>query len=265
MSTDQESPCCNSQYVLDNGYMCCRSCGAIKARELDVNHISFLQNVSKLHSVQYTRLGRFSQKIVGSLLQTTNYKPPENMILYLNSCRQRGVCETPEDLLVAIANYKTTVRRPYMHSTTLWSNMVGTPKIPTLGDVDKRFMCLIFEEIFYVWTRLDFERPRLPMGQAIVLIVENFNMGPTAKYLVRFIRILKCAKRRERYSRLFKKCLRHIKHEQHRRRRFENFQLWREWVRGGETGGETDSYEELRGAAQDILSGYGGRHQGDLS
>jgi hypothetical protein len=261
MSTDQESPCCNSQYVLDNGYMCCRSCGAIKARELDVNHISFLQNVSKLHSVQYTRLGRFSQKIVGSLLQTTNYKPPENMILYLNSCRQRGVCETPEDLLVAIANYKTTVRRPYMHSTTLWSNMVGTPTIPTLGDVDKRFMCLIFEEIFYVWTRLDFERPRLPMGQAIVLIVENFNMGPTAKYLVRFIRKLKCPKRRERYASLFQKCLLYIKHEQHRSRRFESFKLWQDWV--GE--GEADSYEELRRAASDLSAGHVHRHEEHIS
>ena len=257
MSTDQASRCCNSQYVVDNGYTCCRNCGSVVRRELDVNHISFLQNVSKLYSVQYTRPGRFSQKIVGSLLQTTNYKPPSGLIVYLNSCKQRGIIVTPEDLLNAIANYKTATRRPYMHATTLWSNMVNTPPIPTLAEVDKRFICLLFEEIFYVWTRLDFERPRLPMGQAIILIVTVFKMGPAAQYLIRFIRVLKCAKRRERYSRLFKKCLYHIKYEQHRRKRFESFQIWREW--------EADSDEELYGAAQDLVSGYDGRHQEDLS
>jgi len=260
MSTDPESPCCkNASTVLDNGYICCRNCGRVTSRELDVNHVSFLQNVSKLHSVQYTRMGRFSQKIVGALLQNTNYKPPEHLILYLNSCKQRGTIKTPEDLLVAISKYQSEgTRRPYMHSTTLWSHMVGTKPIPTLSESDKRFMCMVFEEVFYAWTRLDLQRPRLPMGQAIILIVENFDMGPNARYLIRFIRKLKCAKRRERYARLFKKCLLYIKNDEHRRsNRFQAFKLWRDW--------EANCDNELLYAAPDRCTGHGSRHEEHLS
>jgi len=236
MFIDQVSQCCNANFVVDNGYMVCCSCGVVAQRELDVNHMSFQQSVSKLNPVQYTRTARFSQKVVGALLQATNYKPSAHLIVYLNDARARGLIKNPEDLLVAIGNYKTSARRPYMHATTLWSNMLNTPQIPTLAEMDKRFICLMFEEIFYVWTRLDFEKPRLPMSQAIILIVETFDMGGVARYLIRFLRKLKCPKRTARYKHLFKKCLSHIKHEPHRSRRFENFEPWRRFqeAKGGE-------------------------------
>jgi hypothetical protein len=240
----QVSQCCDGgdggdgAFVLDNGFTCCRNCGGVRKRELDVNHMSFNQQVSRLAPTQYTRTARFSQKVVGALLQTTNYKPTNSMILYLNSCRRRNLINTPEELLTAVANYKTDTRRPYMHATTLWTNMIHTTAIPVLQDVDKRFICLMFEEIFYVWTRLDFPTPRLPMAQAIFLIVEQFDMGATAKYLTRFLRKLKCIKRRTRYVRLFTNCLSHIKNERHRSQRFENFRHWRKWV-------EADNNKEL--------------------
>jgi hypothetical protein len=227
----------------------------VARRELDVNHLSFLQSVSKLHYSQYTRTARFSQKIVGALLRQTNYTPNPNMILYLNSCRRRAIIDSPEDLLVAIANYKTTERRPYMHSTTLWNAMANTSELPKMELREELFVKLIFEEIFYVWTRLELERPRLPMGQAIILIVTTFDMSDEAKYLVRFIRKLKCEKRRERYFRLFHKCLQYIKQDEQRGERFQTFNIWQRWA---------NSNKELCTLALDLLPGDGDGQEENL-
>ena len=138
--------------------------------------------------------------------------------------------EEPEDLLVAIANYKTTARRPYMHSTSLWAAMVGTKPLPEIDLQEERFIKMLFEEIFYVWTRLNFSRPRLPMGQAIVLIVETFELSAEARFLIRFIRKLKCTKRGRRYADLFAKCLNYIVNDGNRRERFEHFRAFRKWA-----------------------------------
>ena len=221
---------CSASPVTDSGYECCPGCGTVVRRELDVNHMSFLQSVSKLHTNAYTRTARFSEKIVAALLRKTCYKPRPNMILYLNSCKRANQINEPEDLLLAIANYKPTARRPHMHATSLWEATVGTEPLPQLAESEERFIKLLFEEIFYVWTRLNFARPRLPMGQAIVLIVKTFKLSSEAHYLVRFIRKLKCDKRRARYALLFKKCLEAIINDEHRRERFRAFAVFREYT-----------------------------------
>ena len=224
MCTAAISQCCKSTFVVDGGFSCCRNCGGVAIRELDVNHTSFLQNTYTLKSNQYTRTKRFSQKILGALLRKTNYKPNPNLMLYLNSCRRRGLIQTPEDLLDAMSLYKTGgERRPYMHAATLWNEMVGTRKLPELAIAEERFISMIFEEIFYVWTRLELSRPRLPMSQALILIVHHFNLSTNAKFLVRFARKLKCGQRRERYKRLFLKCIAHIRNDENRVGRFEKF------------------------------------------
>jgi hypothetical protein len=237
MLLDPVSPCCEAPWVVDNGFKCCCQCGAVASRELDVNATCFQQSVSKLQTSQYTRTGRFSQKVVGALLGTTNWTPKPELMVYLNSCRARNLASDPEQLLNCVALYKTQTRRPYMHATTLWRNMVGTPKIPKLRQSDAQFICDVFTEIFYVWSRLDFDRPRLPMGQAIILIVDTFEMGEAAQYLVRFVRKLKCQRRRKRYATLFLKCCHCIRNDRHRRQRFDKYEQWRHW--------EDDSYETL--------------------
>lgn len=230
MFNEAASPCCNLPPVTDSGYACCPGCGAVIKSELDVNNMSFQQSVSRLHTTQYTRTARFSEKIVAALLRKAYYKPNPNMILYLNSCRRAGTIESPEDLLVAIAKYKTTARRPYMHATTLWCAMVGTQPLPELAESEERFIKMVFEEIFYVWTRLNFARPRLPMGQAIVLIVRTFKLSPEAHLLIRFVRKLKCDKRRKRYASLFQKCLEAIINDDNRRQRFSAFDAFRKYA-----------------------------------
>ena len=245
MFSEAGLPCCENAAppVIDSGYACCPSCGRVSKRELDVNHISFLQSVSKLHVNQYTRTSRFSEKIVGALLRKTSFKPNPNMILCLNDLRRRGEIEEPEDLLVAVASYKTTARRPYMHATSLWSAMHGTAALPEIDAREEKFIKMLFEEIFYVWTRLNFPRPRLPMGQAIVLIVKTFELSEQAHFLIRFIRKLKCAKRSRRYANLFKKCLEYIRNDDNRRERFESFPAFRKWA---------DSRASEGGAAHDL-------------
>jgi len=225
--------------VTEAGYTCCSACGTIATRELDVNHTSFLQSHRRLPATTYTRTSRFSKKIVAALLRQTTYVPNPNIILYLDSCRERNLIKSPENLLDAIANYKTPARRPYMHATSLWGAMATTPKIPAISLREECFIIAMFEEIFYVWTRLELGRPRLPMGQAIILIVTTFGLSPQAHFIIRFIRKLKCDKRRARYHRLFHKCLGHIANDDKRRSRFEIFDYWRNYA---------NSYQELADA-----------------
>jgi hypothetical protein len=239
------SLCCEAPYVTEGGFTCCTGCGAVARRELDENKISFLQNVSYLNNPLYTRAGRFSKKIVAALLQKTSYTPPEHIVLYLNDAHRRGVLVQPEDIITAIAKYKTTARRPYIYATCLWNAMAYTAPIPEISDVNERFIKILFEEIFFSWTRLDIARPRLPMSQAIVLIVENFQLGDEATYLIRFIRKLKCQRRRARYFFYFRKCLRYISNDAKRSERLERFEPWRHFV-------QTDNYSELFDAAQDF-------------
>ena len=222
MSTALGSRCCDAgEFVCDNGFCCCVACGKVASRELDVRVMSFAQSVPRrLVYQQYTRCARFSDKIVAAWLGRTNYKPSPAIILYLNAEWAASRVRTPEELLTAIASFASCARRPYMHATTLWSASLATPPLPTLHPATVHFINKFFEEIFYVWTRLDLGRPRLPMGQAIVLIVTTFGMCEEAQFLSRFIRRLKCPKRRARYLRLFTKCVHHIVNDRRRRKKF---------------------------------------------
>ena len=219
------SACCQATYVVDCGFNCCTECGSIVKRELDTNHISFTQSLRKV-SKSYTRSARFTNKIVGSLLQRTTFRPKVEMIKWMDARRMAGLLENPEDLIISLSAYPASTRRPYVHASSIWSEMTTTPTLVTPSEHEIRFLTQLFDEIFFVWTRLDIPRPRLPMSQAILLIVTHFDFSDEMRFLARFVRRLKCTKRQERYLRLFKKCIAYIQNDEHRRKRFAGYKMW---------------------------------------
>ena len=225
---------CGGSFVVDNGFKCCRECGCVAKRELDSNHTSFNQNVSKLRGVTYTRTGRFTKKIIAALVREATWRPSNHLMIYLNDLRRKNQLKTPEDLLVYISQYQTQDRRPYMYATILWTAMDNTPKILDMPRHEIDFLKEFFNEIFYVWTRLGFEKPRLPMAQAVILIVEVFKLSPAAQQTIRFVRRLKCPIRQARYRLLFQKCCIAIVNDDYRRDRFEKYDAFRSYAKNHE-------------------------------
>lgn len=121
--------CCEgAAHVLDNGYITCVSCGCVHIRELDVTNTAFGHTPSRLKT-NYTRSGRFTTKIMGSLLKRHHHNMDENLLATLRDAQKRATLKTPEDLLLAISRWETKWRKPYIFAVRYWEALERTMRV----------------------------------------------------------------------------------------------------------------------------------------
>ena len=202
--------CCDEadHFVLDNGYMTCVWCGKVGRRELDVSNTAFGNIPSRLKT-NYTRTGRFTNKIMGALQKRHHHNLDAKLLTFLRSASK---CATPEDLLLCISQWERCPRgdrKPYIFAVRYWEALGGSVK--SISAREEKFICNIFHEIFFAAERLHLERPRFPMTTLLQLIVEEFATSREANYLIRFTKRLRCQIRQARYTDHFKQCISYIK------------------------------------------------------
>ena len=204
------SSCYEADVVLDCGFNCCTSCGKVVQRELDTTCTSY--NAcwgTVMNTTPYTRSSRFNTKILAALLGNVNHRCDAGLLRWLHFCNRKNRLATPEMLLKRISDYKTTIRKPYIHSRCYWIAVKGG-KLPTISNDEVVFIEKTFAELFYAWERLNLKKPKFPFTTALRLIVEKFELSDNMKYLCRFARKLRCPNRKKRYKENFEKCVAYI-------------------------------------------------------
>ena len=210
------SRCCNESMVVDSGFMTCVNCGSVTQRELDVGNIGFSSYGAPITSNVYTRSSRFSNKVLANLLGKTHHRCDDGLLLYLRQCRIKKKLQTPEQLLLRIADYTSpSMRKPYAFARQYWEQ-VTFQKVPPISQREEQFICKCFDECFFAWERLNLGRPKFPMTCVLRLIITQFNLSENAHYICRFARELRCPVRRLRYKKCFKKCIAYIKQNEQR-------------------------------------------------
>jgi len=184
----------------------------VNGRELDVGVTCFAQQNMYLCTQQYTREGRFNNKILAAIFYggVAPHVMHKGLVKFLVQARITGKFEKPEDIIKLIGEYRTTIRKPYIHARTYYEAVFGVT-LNTPNELELRFIENTFTEVFYAWERLKLGKPRFPYTTVLRLIVDEFALSDETRFLVRFARRLKCEVRTERYARCFKLCIAYIK------------------------------------------------------
>jgi hypothetical protein len=197
--------CEHAHTVVDSGYTCCCACGAIIVRDLDGTISSFAQNIAPLCS-SYTRSKRFVNKILAALLCRT---APMYVDLDLLDA-VKGV-HTPEEVIRAIGRHvpRPGTRRPYLHAVGYW-RAAGHPIVfPKQLEINRYIAS--FEHIFFARERLGITGPNFPYLTLLELLVSNARASHEMRFILRFVRKLRCPRRRRKYTQQFKDCMEYIK------------------------------------------------------
>ena len=198
--------CVNTPFcIIVHGYYTCEHCGKMYGQFLDTNLTSFTQSFKNIQP-PYSRRNRFHKKMLSALRCRGNYKINLDLLQFL----QKQTTKTPEDLLSAMSKYKLKKlrRRPYMYITYYWI-AIGH-KLPIVSESSIQKLLYDFDNIFYAWRRLNFQKPDFPYAYLFrKLVITNQYCKPLC-FLIRFVRRLACKKRRERYDDLYAKCVKNV-------------------------------------------------------
>ena len=208
---NEASSYCKDSIIVDCGFNCCAACGAVVQRELNTTCTSY--NAcwgTVMNTTPYTRSIRFNTKILAALLGRVNHRCDPGLMRWLRFCERKDRVRTPEMLLKRISDYKTTIRKPYIHSRCYWVALKGE-KFPEINPREIAFIEKTFAELFYAWERLNLGTPRFPFTTALRLTVERFGLSSNMKYLCRFARALRCQTRAKRYKENFELCVSYMK------------------------------------------------------
>ena len=192
----------------EESFAVCSECGVVSRRHLDTSVISFGSSSTPMRHV-YTRKGRFSTKIIGTLLRTglTPMLHTELVDIVRN-------CVEPEDVVSAIAAWKppANTRRPYIHAAYYWIAAGGT--LPDVPEHEIRRVILAFEDCFFAWHRLNIVGPSFPYVWLLRALVAPGNglceFSEGLRMITRFTKPMRCEKRNKRYAEIFKKCVRYV-------------------------------------------------------
>ena len=193
--------CCTEPVAIRDGFLVCLECGKMKRHHLDTRMTSYNQCFGYVKPA-YSRKNRFEKKLIASLRCLAHYNIDTGLLNHLKKFN----IETPEKLLVGIAQYpKTKPRKPYMYATYYW---VALGKhIPSMTANDIRLLHQTFDQIFFAWNRLHVRGPQFPYAYLMRKIVaDSHEFSDNIRYLMRFLRVLRCRSRRLRYDRLFDTC-----------------------------------------------------------
>ena len=193
--------CCSEPCVIRDGFFVCLQCGKINRSHLDTSLTSYSQCFGYVKS-SYSRKNRFERKLIASLRCLAHYKIDTALVDHLEKLN----IETPEQLLVGIARYpKRKPRKPYLYAVYYW-NALGH-KAPNMTDNDIRLLNKTFDQIFFAWRRLHVSGPHFPYAYLMRKIVSSSSeYSDNIRYLMRFLRVLRCRSRRLRYDKLFEIC-----------------------------------------------------------
>ncbi len=196
------------KYVVEDGFNVCINCGQVGPAALDVRNTSFASWATgrpQRIRTQYTRTGRFLNKIIGALNRNVSHYANESLVSHL---RKRSV-GSPEEILEGIRTWVTSVpRKPYVHATA-YATALGWA-VPGITDPDKTRIRVIFDEIFFAHARLGFTGPNFPMTELLHLICETFEMSASTLHVVRYAKRLRCEARTLRYRDMYLQCMTYI-------------------------------------------------------
>ena len=196
--------CCDEQLKPLDGFMVCTICGKTHRHHFDTSLASFSQSFYPT-TPTYSRKRRFEKKLLAALTCKSFYQVDLDIIKFLKPMK----IISPEELLTALAKYpKKQRRRPYMYITYYWQALGKTR--PTPSEREIQLIISEFDRIFFAWQHNNFKRPEFPYSYLLHKIVNDgstaSSYGPAVKYLLRFVRVLRCKKRKKRYDDLFKIC-----------------------------------------------------------
>jgi hypothetical protein len=196
------------KFVVEDGFNVCVSCGQVGPAALDVRNTSFstwATGPPQRIRTQYTRTGRFVNKIIGALNRNVSHHVDSSLVSHL---RKRHV-KAPEEILEGIRTWVTSVpRKPYIHATS-YAAEVGM-HVGHIGPKDKTRIRVIFDEIFFAHARLGFTGPNFPMTELLHLICETFYMDDATLWVVRYAKRLRCEDRTFRYRKMYMQCLTYV-------------------------------------------------------
>mgnify|MGYP007063394305 CR=1 FL=1 len=191
-------------FVVDAGYECCQQCGKIKSRELDADVCAFAQSTSPMCN-SYTRSKRFKSKILGVLLCRVTQDLDPMLVNRVASA------VNPEDVLEIISCYepRSNQRRPYLQAVAYWIAANKPMSFPKQSEIDHYVHR--FESIFFARARLQLDGPNFPYLALLEMMVhDNKDASDEMRFLMRFVRKLRCRRRRRRYQQQFINCLHYI-------------------------------------------------------
>ena len=193
--------CCSEPLASRDGFLVCLHCGKMFRPHLDTHMTSYNQCFGYIKS-GYSRKNRFEKKLIASLRCLAHYNIDTELVKHLKKLK----IETPEQLLVGIAQYpKKKPRKPYMYATYYWVALGKS--IPCMTENDIRMLDHSFDQIFFAWRRLRVSGPHFPYAYLMRKIVSDSDeFSDNIRYLMRFLRVLRCRSRRLRYDKLFETC-----------------------------------------------------------
>lgn len=193
--------CCSEPLASRDGFLVCLQCGKVARRHLDTRHTSYTQCFGYVKP-GYSRKNRFEKKLIASLRCLAHYNIDVKLVAHLKTLN----IETPEQLLVGIAQYpKKKPRKPYMYATYYWRAL--GKHAPPMTPNDIRLLDLAFDQIYFAWRRLHVNGPQFPYAYLMRKIVaDSPEYSDNIRYLMRFMRVLRCRSRRLRYDKLFETC-----------------------------------------------------------
>ena len=194
--------CSHDDWILDDGYNVCTSCGKVMKVALNTELCSYTHTPRHYIIKPYSRKSRFFKKCLAMLRCMVQCKVNEKLLKFLQTKR----IETPEDLFQKISEFPTKRRRPYDSVMFYWVALGH--KQPHCTDTDVEQLKRDFDDIFFAWHRLGFQRPRFPYSFLFRKIVQRGGKKYThgMHQLTRFVRQLSCEHRRKRYDQIFQKC-----------------------------------------------------------
>ena len=220
-------------FVIDAGYETCIACGNVHRVELNENACSF--DYCPTHSLRtaYSRIKRFTNKILGGLQRKLHHKLDEE-VFHLLKERTPEEPVSPEQFLDHLTSLEIGRRKPYIHVIYYYEARykVALPKIP---EHEEMMIGALFREIFYANDRLQLSRPTFPMATLLRLTVDHFEFSLATQLVVRFAKRLRCERRRRRYTKMFEKCLLYINKDERTRGAIQG--LRRKKVAFGGSGG----------------------------
>ena len=183
-------------------------CGQIARRQLDENATSFDHAATHSIKIEYTRITRFTKKIMAALQRRLHHNIDKTVRDLLAEMFTDIDRPSPERFIdaVSVIRLDRQRRKPYNYVIYYYESIfnVELPKIP---EHELTLINKIFCEVFYASKRLNLPRPTFPMSMLLRLIVDFFDFSEDTQYVVRFAKLLRCPCRRRRYKALFIKCL----------------------------------------------------------
>lgn len=193
--------CCTKPLVSRDGFLMCLECGKMHRPHCDTRFTSFNQRYGFVKA-GYSRKNRFEKKLIASLRCMAHYNIDAKLVEHLKKFN----IKTPEQLLAGIAQYpKKRPRKPYIYAPYYWIAL--GKDLPKMTENDIRMLNLAFDQIFFAWHRLHVTGPHFPYSYLMRKIVaDSTEYSSNLRFLMRFLRVLRCRSRRLRYDKLFQVC-----------------------------------------------------------